>query len=433
MSSSTVSTKLQQIAEQARRYPRRVFTTLAHHIDVDLLREAYRRTRKSSAPGVDGVTAKQYAENLESNLLSLHERLRSGRYQAPPVERVWLEKEDGKKRPIGKPTFEDKIVQRAVVMLLEAIYEQDFYDFSHGFRRNRSPHRALKELRQQCVEMRIGWIVDADISSFFDSIDRSWLRKCIQVRVNDGSLLSLIGKWLNAGVMDEGVWSRPEAGTPQGGVVSPILANVFLHYVLDDWFVKAVRPRMKGQCFLIRFADDFVIGCELESDAKRIMEVLPKRFGRFGLSIHPEKSKLLSFGKPSRNETRGHGGCGTFDFLGFTHDWARSRQGYWVIKRKTASKRQRRAKKALWEWCRRNRHLPIPAQHKQLSLKLQGHFLYYYIRGNYRQLDLLRRFVERAWRYWLSRRSQRGSITWEKFARLLKTFPLPKPERVYWI
>ena len=190
---------------------------------------------------------------------------------------------------------------------------------------------------------------------------------------------------------------------------------------------------MKGQCFLIRFADDFVIGCELESDAKRIMEVLPKRLGRFGLSIHPEKSKLLSFGKPSRNETRGHGGCGTFDFLGFTHYWARSRQGYWVIKRKTASKRQRRAKKALWEWCRRNRHLPIPAQHKQLSLKLQGHFLYYYIRGNYRQLDLLRRFVERAWRYWLSRRSQRGSITWEKFTRLLETFPLPKPERVYWI
>jgi group II intron reverse transcriptase/maturase len=410
-----------------------VFTTLAHHMDVDFLREAHRRTRKSSAPGIDGVTAEQYAENLESNLESLHEQLRSGRYQAPPVERVWLEKDDGKKRPIGKPTFEDKIVQRAVVMLLEAIYEQDFYEFSHGFRPNRRPHRALKELRRQCVGMKIGWIVDADVSSFFDSIDRSWLRKYLQVRVKDGSLLCLIGKWLNAGVMDKGVWSHPETGTPQGGVVSPILANIFLHHVLDDWFVKVVRPRMKGRCFLIRFADDFVIGCTLESDARRIMEVLPKRFGRFGLRIHPEKSKLISFGKPSRNETRGHGGCGTFDFLGFTHYWARSRQGYWVIKRKTARKRQRRAQKALWKWCRRNRHLSVLEQHKQLSLKLKGHFQYYYIRGNYNQLDLMRRFVEKAWRYWLSRRSQRSRITWPKFVRLLKTFPLPKPERVYWI
>ena len=433
MSSTTVSTKLQQIAEQARRYPSRVFTTLAHHIDVDFLTEAYRRTRKSSAPGIDGVTGHEYAANLESNLHDLHERLREGRYKAPPVKRVWLKKEGGKKRPIGMPVFEDKIVQRAVVMLLGAIYEQDFYDFSHGFRPGRQPHRALKELRQQCVGMKIGWIVDADVSSFFDNIDRTWLRKWIQVRVNDGSILRLIGKWLNAGVMDEGIWSHPEMGTPQGGVVSPILANIFLHYVLDDWFVKVVRPRMKGKCFLIRFADDFVIGCTLESDARRIMEVLPKRLGRFGLTIHPEKSKLISFGKPPRDETRGHGGCGTFDFLGFTHYWTRSRQGYWVIKRKTAGKRLRRAQKAIWIWCRRNRHLSIPEQHHQLTLKLNGHFLYYYIRGNYEHLELFRRFVEKAWRYWLSRRSQRGLITWPKFVRLLKAFPLPHPERVYWI
>ena len=260
LSSQTVSTKLQRIAEQARLHPSRVFTTLAHHIDVEFLREAYRRTNKRSSPGVDGVTAKQYAENLETNLPALYERLRNGRYKAPPVERTWLEKEDGKKRPIGKPAFEDKIVQRAVVMLLEAIYEQDFYDFSYGFRRGRSPHRALKELRQQCVRMKIGWIVDADISSFFDSIDRSWLRKYLQQRVNDGSILRLIGKWLNAGVMDQGIWSHSETGTPQGGVVSPILANIFLHHVLDDWFTKVVRPRMKGPCFLLRFADDCAPG-----------------------------------------------------------------------------------------------------------------------------------------------------------------------------
>jgi group II intron reverse transcriptase/maturase len=410
-----------------------VFTTLAHHIDVDFLREAYRRTNKSSSPGIDGVTAKQYAENLEENLQVLHERLRNGCYKAPPVERVWLEKEGGKERPIGMPTFEDKIVQRAVTMLLEAIYEQDFYDFSHGFRPRRQPHRALKELRQWCVGMKIGWIVDADVSSFFDSIVRSWLQKCIQKRVNDGSVLRLIGKWLNAGVMDEGVWVHPETGTPQGGVISPILANIFLHHVLDDWFVKVVRHRMQGQCFLIRFADDFVIGCTLESDARRIMAVLPKRFGRFGLSIHPEKSKLISFGKPPREENRGHGGCGTFDFLGFTHYWARSRKGYWVIKRKTASKRQRRAQKALWEWCRRNRHESIPAQHHKLCQKLRGHFQYYYIRSNYRRLMAVREFVVKAWQYWLNRRHQGRSMPWKRFERLLEVLPLPLPERVHWI
>lgn len=433
LSSQTVSTKLQRIAEQAGRYPGRVFTTLAHHIDVEFLREAYRRTNKRSSPGIDGITAKQYAENLETNLPDLYERLRSGRYKAPPVERTWLKKEDGKERPIGKPAFEDKIVQRAVVMLLEAIYEQDFYDFSHGFRRGRSPHRALKELRQQCVGKKIGWIVDADISSFFDSISRSWLRKYLQLRVNDGSILRLIGKWLNAGVMDKGIWSHAETGTPQGGVVSPILANIFLHYVLDDWFTKVVRPRMKGRCFLIRFADDFVVGCTLESDARRIMAVLPKRFERFGLSIHPEKSKLISFGKPPREESRGRGGCGTFDFLGFTHYWARSRQGYWVIKRKTASKRQHRTQKALWEWCRRNRHSPIPAQHYQLCQKLRGHFQYYYIRSNYRCLMAVREYVGKAWQYWLNRRHQGRSMPWERFERLLEVLPLPMPERVYWI
>jgi RNA-directed DNA polymerase len=433
MSSQTVSTKLQRIAEQARRNPDRVFTTLAHHMDVDFLREAYRRTSKSSGAGVDGVTAEQYGEKLETNLEGLHERLRGGSYRAPPVERVWLAKEDGSRRPIGKPAFEDKIVQRAVVMLLEAIYEQDFYDFSHGFRRGRSPHRALKELRQQCVGKKIGWIEDADISSFFDSINRSWLRKYLQVRVNDGSILRLIGKWLNAGVMDKGLWSHSETGTPQGGVVSPILANIFLHYVLDEWFVKAVRPRMKGRCFLLRFADDFVIGCTLESDARRIMAVLPNRFGRYGLSIHPEKSKLISFGKPPREGSRGEGGRGTFDFLGFTHYWARSRQGYWVIKRKTASKRQRRAQKALWEWCRRNRHGPSPAQHHQLCQKLRGYFQYYYIRGNSQCVAEVRRYVVKAWHYWLNRRHQRRSLTWARYERLLLALPLPQPERVCWI
>jgi group II intron reverse transcriptase/maturase len=391
-----------------------VFTTLAQLIDVEFLREAYRLTPKDRAAGVDGVTAREYAENLEENLRSLHERLRSGRYKAPPVERGWLEKKDGGKRPIGKPTFEDKIVQRAVVMLLGAIYEQQFYDFSHGFREGHSAHQALEELRQQYHCMNIGWIVDADVSGFFDNLDHRLLREFIKQRVNDGAILRLIGKWLNAGVLEEGILTYPEKGTPQGGVVSPMLANIFLHHVLDEWFVKEVKPRMKGCCFLIRFADDFIIGCEREGDARRILKVLPKRFGRFGLSIHPEKTALIQFSKPG-SKSGSDGGNGTFDFLGFTHYWAKSRWGRWVIKRMTARKRIRRAKKALWQWCRNNRHRPLKEQHRILCHKLRGHFQYYAIRGNFWSLETILRHAKKAWRYWLSRRSQKSYIPWEKF------------------
>jgi len=254
--------KLQRIAQQAQRYPDMVFNNVFHLIDQDFLREAYRRTRKNSAPGMDRVTAKQYAENLEANLLDLYERLRDNRYVAPPVERVWIDKEDGKKRPIGKPCFEDKIVQRAVVMILEAIFESDFHAFSHGFRRGHNAHQALGELRAQCGQLQIKWIVDADISGFFDNLDKGLLREMIKQRVNDGRILRLIGKWLNAGVLEAGELSYPDKGTPQGGVASPLLANVFLHHVLDEWFVKEVQPRLKGRSFATRFADDFILGFE---------------------------------------------------------------------------------------------------------------------------------------------------------------------------
>ena len=428
--SQTVSTELQQIAEQAKQYPDMVFTTLAHLIDVDFLREAYRRTRKDAALGIDGVTAKQYTQNLEGNLRDLYERLRSGQYRAIPVERVWLDKEDGSKRPIGKPVFEDKIVQRAVVMLLGAVYEQDFYDFSHGFREGHSAHQALHELRERCMGMNIGWIVDADVSGFFDNLDRSKLREVIKQRVNDGGIIRLMGKWLSAGVIEGETLTFAEKGTPQGGVISPLLANIFLHHVLDDWFVRQVLPRMKGRVFLIRFADDFIIGCELEEDARRIKDVLPKRFGRFGLTIHPKKTKLVWFRKPRSKDDSGNGN-GTFDFLGFTHYWAKSRRGYWVIKRKTAKKRIRRAMKAFWQWCRENRHLPMKEQYRILSLKLRGYYQYYGIRGNYRKLEWVFLHVERTWRYWLSRRSRKSAISWEKFDKLRKVFPLPKPRIVH--
>jgi group II intron reverse transcriptase/maturase len=252
--------KLQKIAEQAKNDPAMVFNNVSHLIDLEFLREAYSQTQKSSAPGMDHVTAQQYAEHLEDNLRDLYERLRDNRYVAPPVDRVWIEKEGGKKRPIGKPCFEDKIVQRAVVMILEAIFEQDFHPCSHGFRKGHSPHQALHELREQCRRLHIAWIVDADVSGFFDNLDWGHLREFIQQRVNDGGILRLIGKWLHAGVLEAGALMHPDKGTPQGGVVSPILANVFLHHVLDAWFVKDVHPRMQGHCFLTRFADDCAPG-----------------------------------------------------------------------------------------------------------------------------------------------------------------------------
>jgi len=254
-SSPTIATQLQRIAEQAKTYPAMVFTTLAHLMDVDFLREAYHRTRKDSAPGIDGVTAATYAEHLEENLRDLHERLRSGRYQAPPVKRHWLAKADGSQRAIGLPTLEDKIVQRAVTMVLGAIYEEDFHEFSHGFRPGHSAHQALSALREQCREQRINWIVDADVSGFFDSLGHDRLQEMLQRRVKDGSILRLIGKWLHAGVVDGDTFLQPETGSPQGAVVSPLLGNLFLHLVLDEWYVHTVKPRLHGRSFLVRYGD----------------------------------------------------------------------------------------------------------------------------------------------------------------------------------
>lgn len=430
--SQTISTKLQGIAEQAIRYPEMVFTTLAHLIDVDFLREAYRLTRKDKAAGVDKVTAKEYARNLDENLADLYERLRTGRYIAPPVERVWIDKDGKSKRPIGKPTFEDKIVQRAAVMLLGAIYEQDFQDFSYGFRKGHSQHQALREVWKHCKEMNIGWILDADVSGFFDNLDHGWLRDIIKRRVNDGGMLRLIGKWLNAGVVESKILTYPEKGTPQGGVISPMLSNIFLHHVLDDWFVKEVKPRMRGRSFLIRFADDFIIGFELEEDARRVMAILPKRFGRFGLSVHPKKTVLVQFRKPGFKENKANGN-GTFDFLGFTHYWAKSHRGYWVVRRKTRKKKIKLFLKSLWLWLRVNRHLTLKEQHMMLCIKLRGHYQYYGIRGNYKALNSVYHSAKRYWRYWLSRRSHKGNVNWEKFVvSILDKYRLPTPRIIHY-
>lgn len=431
-SPTTISTKQQRIAQLARQAPGMAFTNLAHHIDIDWLREAYERTRKDGAPGVDGQTWKGYGENLEKNLRSLLDRAKSGSYRAPPVRRVNIPKGDGKStRPIGIPTLEDKVLQRAVAMVLVPLYEQDFLPFSHGFRPGRSAHQALESFWKQMMSMGGGWVVEVDVQKFFDTIVHEALRESVRRRVRDGVLLRLIGKWLNAGVSENGRVTDPETGTPQGGVISPLLANIFLHEVLDTWFVAEVQPRLKGRAFLIRYADDFVIGCANEEDARRVMEVLPKRFGKYGLTIHPEKTRLVPFQPPTDGKDgQGPKRPGSFDLLGFTHYWGKSRQGRWVIKRKTAKGRFRRGLKAAAEWCRRAMHWPIREQHKKLSKKLDGHYSYYGVIGNCGMLVRFRAAVRGLWRKNLARRSQRG-MTWKRFEQLEKVFRLPPAKVVH--
>lgn len=433
--SQTVSTKLQRIAELAKKAPEMAFTTLAHHIDIDWLREAYNRTRKDGARGVDGQSAIEYAADLEDNLRSLLERAKSGTYRAPPVKRVHIPKGDGKQtRPIGIPTFEDKVLQRAVAMLLEAVYEQEFYDFSYGFRLRRSAHQALDAVSKGMWEMAGGWVLEVDIRKFFDTLDHEHLRKILRHRVRDGVLLRLIGKWLNAGVLEGLVLSHPEAGTPQGGVISPLLANIYLHAVIDGWFVRDVCPRLKGRAQLVRYADDFVFVFEREDDARRVFKALPKRLERFGLTLHPSKTRLLDFRRPDRKREDDDGpGPRSFDLLGFTHYWGLSRNQKWVLKKKTAKDRLSRALRRIREWCRLHRHDPVKVQHRSLVRKLQGHYAYYGVSHNYRSLDLFLHEVERAWRKWLSRRSSaaRRKCTWDWMKRLLERLALPRPRIVH--
>jgi RNA-directed DNA polymerase len=423
-----ISTRLQRIAELARRAPKMAFRTLAHHIDIDLLRCAFQLTRKNGAPGVDGQAAEDYGKNLEENLTSLLNRFKSGTYRAPPVRRVHIPKGDGRTRPIGIPTFEDKVLQRAVTMVLNAVYEQDFRDFSYGFRPRRSAHQALDALWQSLMEVDGGWVLDLDIKAFFDTLVLSQLRAFLDQRIIDGVLRRTINKWLKAGVMEDGEVRRTDLGTPQGGVISPLLANIYLHEVLDEWFVREVQPRLTARAYLIRYADDAVIVFEDESDARRVYEVLPKRFAKYGLAVHPEKTKLVRFPKPSSGQSSARSeGSETFDLLGFTHFWALSRKRNWVVVRKTASKRFDKAKARIGEWCQRYRHMPVAQQYKALCLKLRGHYGYYGIIGNSRALDRFRFETGREWFKWLNRRSQRNSLTWDRFNERLKRFPLPFP------
>jgi group II intron reverse transcriptase/maturase len=426
-----VSALQQRIAEIARERPELGFTSLAHLIDISWLHEAYHQTRKDGAAGVDGHTGKDYEANLQANLQSLLDRAKSGTYVAPPVRRVHIPKagSPNETRPLGIPTFEDKVLQRAVTMVLETIYEQDFLDCSYGFRPGRSAHQALEALWQQTMTMGGGWIVEVDIRKFFDTIHHDHLREFLKRRVRDGVLRRLIDKWLKAGILEDGSVTYPETGSPQGGVISPMLANVFLHYVLDEWFVREVQPRLKGHSFLIRYADDLVMGFSCEEDARRVRNVLPKRFEKYGLTLHPEKTRLVQFERPT-DRPQGPGTpertpAGTFDLLGFTHYWGRSRHGHWVVRRKTSKSRFNRGLKALAQWLRKERHSALADQHRTLSQKLRGHFAYYGITGNAEALKRFRYEAVRLWRKWLSRRNRDGAMPWDRMNRLLKHYPLP--------
>lgn len=422
-------TKRQWIAEQAREHPERVFTSLHHLIDLDWMFEAWARTRKDGAAGIDGRTAADYEKDLGANLESLRTRMMSGSYRAPPVRRHYIPKADGSLRPLGIPTFEDKVAQRAIVMLLEPIYEEDFLDCSFGFRPERSAHDAIRTLRDGIMDTGQRWVIDADISKYFDSIDHGHLRSFLDLRIRDGVIRRMIDKWLNAGVLDQGTLSRSIAGTPQGGVISPLLANIFLHHVLDKWFVEVAKPRLKRRCQMVRYADDFVMSFEDHLDGRRMLAVLGKRFERYGLRLHPDKTRYVDF-----RFRRPHGrhpatSATSFNFLGFTHVWGQSRKGKPVVRQVTAKDRFARALRAAREWCIKHLHLSLTVQHRHLARMMQGHYAYYGITGNGRRLKWYHHQVERIWKGGLSRRGRSGKPNWYRMAQVLDRFPLP-PTRI---
>ena len=409
----------------------RTFSSLHHVIDMDWMQEAYRQIRRDGAPGIDGVTADTYEAHLEANLQDLLDRIRSGRYVAPPVRRAYIPKADGSKRPLGIPTFEDKVAQRAIVMLLEPIYEQDFLPCSYGFRPGRSAHDALHTLRTAFMTQGLRWVLDVDIVKYFDSISHSNLRSFLDRRVTDGIIRRMIDKWLKAGVLEDGTTSHSTEGTPQGGVISPLLANIYLHYVLDEWFETVARPRLKGRCILVRYADDAVLAFEDHLAAKRALAALGQRLGRYGLTLHPDKTRFVDFRfkRPGGDRHPATDGT-TFNFLGFTHVWGTSRNGKNVVRQVTAKDRYARALSAVSQWCRENRGTSIAAQHAHLSKMARGHFAYYGITGNGRRIRWYLHQMERIWKKWLSRRGG-GNFLWTRLRAFLDRHPLPKARIVH--
>jgi group II intron reverse transcriptase/maturase len=431
MDPANLLTKRHWIVELARSKPGTVLFSLHHVIDFEWMREAYWLTRKDGATGIDGVTAGEYEANLEANLRDLRERIISGRYKAPPVRRTYIPKADGSQRPLGIPTFEDKVAQRAIAMVLEAVYEQDFLSCSYGFRPGRSAHQALRQLSGVITVRRQHWVLDVDIRKYFDSIPHQELRAILDQRVTDGVIRRMIGKWLKAGVLEDGLLRYATEGTPQGGVISPILSNIFLHHVLDRWFEDEVRPRLNGEATLVRFADDFVMTFETHHDAQRVLEVLGKRLGRYGLTLHPDKTRFIDFRPQRRGDKPADCKDPPFDFLGFTHSWVKSRKGKNVVRQTTAKSRLARALTAVKDWCRKNRHRPTREQHARLSMALVGHYAYYGITGNIWRLGQYRQQVVKTWHKWLERRTRSERLTWARFNAFLARHALPRARIVH--
>jgi group II intron reverse transcriptase/maturase len=412
--------ELDRVRQVAQKDKDAKFTALLHHVDVDRLRAAYLALRPKAAPGVDGVTWHEYGLDLEDNLQDLHRRVHSGSYRAKPVRRAYIPKRDGRLRPLGVAALEDKILQRAVVEVLNSIYEADFLGFSYGFRPGRSPHDALDALTTGIKRRKVSWVLDADIQDFFGSLDRGWLEKFLEHRIADQRVLRLIQKWLSAGVIENGAWEKSEQGTVQGASVSPLLANVYLHYVFDLWAQQWRRRHARGDMILTRFADDYIAGFEHRDDAERFLADLRDRFARFGLELHPEKTRLIEFGRfaAERRARRGQGKPETFEFLGFTHICAKSSAGRFMLKRVTSKKRMAAKLSEVKTELMRRRHLPIPDQGHWLASVIRGHCNYYAVPSNSDAITAFRTQATRHWCHALRRRSQRNRLDWERMNRL---------------
>jgi RNA-directed DNA polymerase len=424
----TVAQGLERIRKVARARKKERFTTLLHHISVDMLREAFGELKQNAAPGVDGLTCRDYEADLERHLDDLHSRVHRGAYRALPSRRVYIPKADGRQRPLAVAALEDKIVQRAVAAVLNAIYEEDFLGFSYGFRPGRGAHDAMDALVVAIESRKVNLILDADIRSFFDSVNQSWLIRFVEHRIGDRRIIRLIQKWLKAGVLEDGVVNVSDKGTGQGAVISPLLANIYLHYVLDLWAERWRRREATGDMIIVRYADDFIVGFQHESDARRFLDELRQRLEEFALSLHPEKTRLIEFGRFAA-ETRKRRGLGkpeTFNFLGFTFIGGKSRRGKFLIKRKSRRDRMRAKLKEIKQALRRRMHQPIPVQGKWLGQVVGGYLNYHAVPTNSRALAAFREAVTRIWRRTLSRRSQNGTLTWERMRSLLDAW-LPKP------
>ncbi|MCY0991086.1 group II intron reverse transcriptase/maturase [Nannocystis sp. ILAH1] len=417
---TSATSALNRVREAARRDRKKRFTALLHHVTIDRLRDAYLALERKAAAGVDGVTWNEYGRDLEARLADLHARVHRGAYRAKPSRRVYIPKPDGRERPLGIASLEDKIVQRAVVEVLNAIYEVDFLGFSYGFRPGRSQHHALDALATAITRKKVNWVLEVDIRGFFDAIDHTWMVKFIEHRIADKRIVRLIQKWLAAGVLEEGKWSSTAGGTPQGATISPLLANVYLHYVLDLW-VQQWRGRVAwGEVIVVRYADDFVLGFQHEADAVRFRTDLERRLGRFGLEVHPDKTRLFRFGRhaAANHRERGEGKPQTFDFLGFTHICGKSRAGKFLLLRRTSKKRMRAKLKSIREVLHKRRHVPVPVQGRWLKSVVGGYFAYHAVPSNIKRLGDFRTQVIRSWHFALRRRSQRTRTTWERMNRL---------------